>query len=149
MPQTRPVVLGLTGGMGVGKKHCGKRIRREGRGRRRRRHAIGRSILEPGGSAVESIVDRFGSAVRHAEGGIDRAALASIVFGHAEQLKRLTDISYPAINAELDRIVEPAQPAPPTWSFSTSPFWSRENWAKGSTTRFSSSRRHSRFASSV
>ena len=34
----------------------------------------------PGGAAVEQIVARFGECVRDADGGIDRAALAKIVF---------------------------------------------------------------------
>jgi dephospho-CoA kinase len=39
-------------------------------------------------------------------GGIDRAALASIVFDDEEQLTALEEISHPAINELLDRCVE-------------------------------------------
>jgi dephospho-CoA kinase len=41
--------------------------------------------------------------VRGADGRIDRAALAAIVFTDPDALADLEDISHPAINAELDR----------------------------------------------
>ena len=103
----KPLVLGLTGGIGVGKSTAARAFAELGAlivdG-----DAIGREILEPGGNAVDAVIEAFGEAVRHQDGGIDRAALAGIVFGHPEQLKRLTDISYPAINRELERIVAKA-----------------------------------------
>ncbi|MED5541546.1 MAG: dephospho-CoA kinase, partial [Actinomycetota bacterium] len=68
--------------------------------------ALGREIIEPGGIAVSSVVDRFGSSVSGADGGIDRAALASIVFGDEEQLAALEEISHPAINELLDLRVD-------------------------------------------
>ena len=68
--------------------------------------ALGRQILEPGGLAVSSIIDRFGSTVSSEDGGIDRTALASIVFGDGDQLSALEEISHPAINALLDKAVD-------------------------------------------
>ena len=44
--------------------------------------------------------------MRGADGGIDRAELASIVFGDADQLQALNDISHPAINDLLDQRVD-------------------------------------------
>ena len=60
--------------------------------------ALGREIIEPGGIAGSSVLDRFGQGGSGTDGGIDRAALASIVFGDEEQLAALEEISHPAIN---------------------------------------------------
>lgn len=63
--------------------------------------AVGRQVLEPGGRAEAGVAAEFGPQVVGAGGAIDRAALAAIVFAHADALGRLTAISHPAINEEL------------------------------------------------
>ncbi len=55
-------------------------------------------VLEaPGGRAVEAIVQRFGSAVLAADGGIDRQALAGVVFQDAEARGALEALLYPLL----------------------------------------------------
>lgn len=102
-----PVVIGLTGGIGAGKSTAAEMLARRGAlvadG-----DALGRQILLPGGSAVGQVIALFGQSVDDGAGGIDRAALASIVFGNERELNRLTAVSYPAINGELARIVDEA-----------------------------------------
>ncbi len=65
-----------------------------------------RKILEPGGLAVSAVIDRFGADVSGTDGGINRAALAEIVFGDEEQLTALEEISHPAINELMDQSVD-------------------------------------------
>ncbi len=99
------LIVGLTGGMGAGKSTVAEFLSSRG-AEVVDVDALGREIIEPGGIAVSSVVDRFGSSVSGADGGIDRAALASIVFGDEEQLAALEEISHPAINELLDLRVD-------------------------------------------
>ena len=99
------LVVGLTGGMGVGKSTVGGLLSNLG-AEVIDVDALGRKILEPEGLAVSAVVERFGPSVSGTDGGINRAALAEIVFGDAEQLAALEEISHPAINQMLDRAVD-------------------------------------------
>jgi len=99
------LIVGLTGGIGSGKTSLAEALARRG--------AVvldvdglGRQVIGHGGSAVEAVVERFGPQVRHPEGGVDRAALAEIVFHDEQALSDLTDISHPRINQLLDEAVE-------------------------------------------
>ena len=99
------LVVGLTGGMGVGKSTVGGLLSDLG-AEVIDVDALGRKILEPGGLAVSAVVERFGPTVAETDGSINRAALAEIVFGNAEQLTALEEISHPAINEMLDQTVD-------------------------------------------
>ena len=99
------LIVGLTGGMGVGKSTVAGLLSDLG-AEVVDVDALGRQILEPGGLAVSSIIDRFGSTVSSEDGGIDRTALASIVFGDGDQISALEEISHPAINELLDKAVD-------------------------------------------
>jgi len=99
------LIVGLTGGMGVGKSTVGGLLSELG-AEVIDVDALGRKILEPGGLAVSAVVERFGPTVAETDGSINRAALAEIVFGNAEQLAALEEISHPAINEMLDQTVD-------------------------------------------
>ncbi|XP_053555207.1 bifunctional coenzyme A synthase [Bombina bombina] len=97
----RPYVIGLTGGSGSGKTSIAKRL-----------EALGAALIDcdkmghesykPGGPAYQQVIQEFGSDILCADGRIDRKAIGSRVFADKEQLKRLTDIVWPAI-AQLAR----------------------------------------------
>jgi len=99
------LVVGLTGGMGVGKSTVGGLLKQLG-AEVIDVDALGRKILESGGLAVSAVIERFGPTVSATDGSINRAALAEIVFGDAEQLAALEAISHPAINEMLDQTVD-------------------------------------------
>ncbi|XP_053309433.1 bifunctional coenzyme A synthase [Spea bombifrons] len=92
----KPYVIGLTGGSGSGKSSVAKRL-----------EAMGATIIDcdklghlsykPGGPAYQKVVDEFGTDILCADGTIDRKAIGSRVFSSKDQLKRLTDIVWPAI----------------------------------------------------
>ena len=102
------LIVGLTGGMGVGKSTVAQLLSEKG-AKVIDVDALGRQIIEAGGSAVSDVISRFGPAVASGDGGINRAALAEIVFGDEEQLTALEEISHPAINDLLDQTVEEIQ----------------------------------------
>ncbi|MFV0524606.1 MAG: dephospho-CoA kinase [Acidimicrobiales bacterium] len=95
-----PRVIGLTGGIGVGKSTVAAHLARHG--------AIvvdcdqlGRDVVVPGGRAHGAVIETFGSGIAAPDGSIDRAALARIVFSEPEQLARLNAVVHPAIDAEI------------------------------------------------
>lgn len=96
------LIVGLTGGIGAGKSSVAQLLAGHGAAVVDV-DALGREIIAPGGSAVQAVLDRFGRELEGAEGGIDRPALASIVFNDADELAALNEISHPAINELLDK----------------------------------------------
>ncbi len=94
------LIVGLTGGIGAGKSTVARLLAERG-ATVIDVDAVGRQVLEPGGRAEAGVAAEFGPQVVGAGGAIDRAALAAIVFAHADALGRLTAISHPAINEEL------------------------------------------------
>ena len=99
-------VICLTGGLASGKSTAARFLKEQGA------HvidadALGHRTYEPGSAAHARIVAAFGENVRSADGRIDRKALGARVFGRPEELKKLTDIVWPAIRTlateEIDR----------------------------------------------
>ena len=91
-------VICLTGGIASGKSTTARFLREQGA------HVIdadqlGHRAYEPGTRAHAALIETFGAQVRAADGQIDRKALGALVFGRPAELKRLTDIVWPAIRA--------------------------------------------------
>src|SRR5690606_11321446 len=89
---TTPLRLGLTGGIGSGKTTVAA-IWREAGHRVIDLDAHSRAVLDVPGDGVEEAIARFGEQLRTAQGTVDRAAMARIVFADA------------AARADLERIV--------------------------------------------
>jgi dephospho-CoA kinase len=94
------LVVGLTGGIGAGKSTVAAMLAARGA------HvidvdALGRAVIAPGGRATDAVVAEFGPSVRGADGGVDRAALAGIVFADPDALARHLAIVHPAIDEEI------------------------------------------------
>jgi dephospho-CoA kinase len=99
------LIVGLTGGIGAGKSTVASMLQDRG-ATIIDVDAVGRAVIEPDGRAHAAVVAAFGPGIVGADGRIDRAALARTVFGHPDELARLTAISYPAINAELVELLD-------------------------------------------
>ena len=65
--------------------------------------ALVHDLLSSDEKTIRSITGRFGEGVRGEEGGIDRRALAGVVFGDPEALKDLEGILHPLVREETDR----------------------------------------------
>lgn len=88
---TSPLRLGLTGGIGSGKSAVAALWRRAGH-RVIDLDAHSRRVLDVPGDGVEEAVARFGAQFRTADGTIDRAAMARLVFADAAARADLEDI---------------------------------------------------------
>jgi dephospho-CoA kinase len=94
--------VALTGGLGSGKttasailKRCGAHIFSA--------DEIGRSLMQPGEAVFDHIVAEFGPRVVNADGALDRAEIARMVFANPAALLQLNLIVHPAVIAEQER----------------------------------------------
>jgi dephospho-CoA kinase len=69
---------------------------------------IAREVTAPGQPAHDPVIDRFGDAVRAADGSLDRAALARIVFADPAALAALESIVHPAVRPLILDAIEAA-----------------------------------------
>ncbi len=91
-------VICLTGGLASGKSTAARFLASQGA------HVIDADVLghrtyDPGSPAHAQVIATFGADVHAADGTIDRRTLGGKVFGKPEELKKLTDIVWPAIRA--------------------------------------------------
>lgn len=112
---TGPAVVGgvftvaVTGGIGSGKSEVARLLAERG-GVLVDADALARDVVALGTPALEEITTEFGSGVLQPDGGLDRAKLASVVFGDPEKLRRLNAIVHPRV-AERTRALVTAAPA--------------------------------------
>ena len=107
MSERLAFTVALTGGIGSGKSVVLAEFASRG--------AIGieaddlaREVVEPGTDGYQQVVDAFGSDIVAADGSIDRARLAAIVFADADQRRRLEAIVHPLVRAETRRRIAAA-----------------------------------------
>ncbi|WP_258723419.1 dephospho-CoA kinase [Cellulomonas sp. NS3] len=88
--------IGLTGGIAAGKSVAAGRLAELG--------AVvidydqlAREAVEPGSVGLEEVADAFGPGVIDADGALDRAALAGLVFTDPAALERLNAIIHPVV----------------------------------------------------
>ena len=94
--------VGLTGGIGCGKSTVAGMMRDLGC-RIIDADAISRDLAEPGQPAYQEILSAFGKEILLADGHLDRAKIAHIVFADASKLSTLNKILHPRVIAEEER----------------------------------------------
>ncbi|MDT4906888.1 MAG: dephospho-CoA kinase [Pseudonocardiales bacterium] len=102
-------MVGLTGGVGAGKSAVSALLAGHG-AVVIDADAIAREVVEPGTAGFDAVVARFGSAVVSSDGGLDRAAIAAIVFEDKAARIDLNAIVHPLVgrrSAELMATVPP------------------------------------------
>ena len=103
------VEVAVTGGIGSGKSTVAAAL-----------VALGASLIDadqivrelqaPGMPVVAAIATEFGDGILTADGGLDREALAGVVFSDPEALERLNAIVHPAVREEMARRREELAP---------------------------------------
>ena len=105
----RPVLVGLTGGIASGKSTIARMLAELG-AEVVDADALAREVLEPGTPGLAAVVDRFGTGVLAADGALDRAALAGVVFSDGAARRDLEGIVHPAVGARFAAVVAAASP---------------------------------------
>lgn len=98
------ILVGLTGGIGSGKSTVSAALAERG-AVVVDADAIVHELQSPGQPVLAAMVDRFGDAILHPDGTLDRKAVAAVVFGDADALKDLGEIVHPPVRDEIFRRV--------------------------------------------
>ena len=94
------LLVGLTGGIGSGKSTVSALLAAHG-AVIIDADAITRELQNPGTPVFDAMVERFGPDIVAADGTLDRAAVAKIVFNDEQARKDLEAIVHPAVGAEM------------------------------------------------
>jgi dephospho-CoA kinase len=95
-------VIGLTGNIGCGKSAVAAMLRRLG-AECVDADLLVHELLGPGTVTTKKVARRFGREILKPDGGVDRQALARLVFANPQRLLSLERIVHPAVIAEVDR----------------------------------------------
>ncbi|MEM9561285.1 MAG: dephospho-CoA kinase [Actinomycetota bacterium] len=95
----------LTGGIGAGKSSVSEAMAARG-AVIVDADAIVKELQQPDGAIHRAMVDRWGATIVADDGGLDRQAVADIVFNDADELKALNEIVHPETRAEMRRQAE-------------------------------------------
>ena len=100
----RPLVIGLTGGIGSGKTAVANAFAALGVPVTDT-DALAHALTAPGAPGYQAVLETFGPAFRRPDGTIDRAALRRHVFSDAAARAHLESILHPLIRAAAQREV--------------------------------------------
>jgi dephospho-CoA kinase len=97
--KTRPLYIGLTGGIGSGKSTVAAMLVQLGA------HlvdtdAIARALTAAQGAALPAIANTFGADVIDADGALDRARMRALAFSDPEHKRKLEGVLHPMISAQ-------------------------------------------------
>ena len=106
MGDDRPLMVGLTGSIGMGKTETAKMFARLGIPVYDADAAVAR-LYDIGGRAVSELDKAFPGVVR--QGRVDRDELSKRVVGNEAETKRLQSIVYPLMGAERQRFLDEAR----------------------------------------
>jgi dephospho-CoA kinase len=99
---TRPLRIGLTGGIASGKSTVTQRFAELGVPVIDADMAS-RKVVEPGTPGLAQVVQRFGPRVLDAAGRLNRPALRALIFNDAPSRQALDAILHPLIRADMER----------------------------------------------
>lgn len=99
--------IGLTGGIGSGKTTVAAMLVAQGASLIDT-DGIARALASPGGAAMPAIAAAFGPEIVALDGGLDRARMRALAFGHPEVKRKLESILHPLIGQECERQAQAA-----------------------------------------
>ncbi|MFC4244644.1 dephospho-CoA kinase [Gryllotalpicola reticulitermitis] len=89
-------LIALTGGIASGKSTVSARLAEHG-AKILDADKLAREVVEPGQPALAQLVETFGDELLLPDGSLNRPALGAIVFSDSAALKKLNDITHPAV----------------------------------------------------
>jgi dephospho-CoA kinase len=102
-------MVGLTGGIGAGKSAVARRLARRG-AVLIDSDVLAREVVAPGTDGLAEVVAAFGPQVLEPDGGLDRPALGTQVFGDDAARQRLEGIIHPRVRRRSAALVAAAAP---------------------------------------
>ena len=90
------ILVGLTGGIASGKSTIIEYLNKKGYSTINA-DKLGHKVLEQESAGYQKVLKTFGNIILNPNGSINRQELGRIVFGDSEKLKKLNEISHPAI----------------------------------------------------
>jgi dephospho-CoA kinase len=100
----RLLIVGLTGGIASGKTEVDRELIHLG-ALVVDADQVARDVVGCGTPTYRRLLNEFGEGILGADGEIDRAALAGMVFGKPEKLQLINGITHPAIFQKMLRLV--------------------------------------------
>ena len=97
------IVIAVTGGIGSGKSTVSSALRDRG-AVVADSDVLAREVVAPGTPGLAAIAAAFGPTVLAADGALDRAALAAVVFADPAARKRLEQITHPLVRGRFEDI---------------------------------------------
>jgi dephospho-CoA kinase len=98
------LLVGLTGGIGSGKSTVARMLADKG-AFVCDADQLARAAIDPGTPGFGAVVRSFGESVTDREGGLDRAALARLVFADEVRRRELESIVHPVVRARIAEVV--------------------------------------------
>jgi dephospho-CoA kinase len=98
------LLVALTGGIGSGKSSVSSRLAERGALIVDADEVVKR-LQSPGGQVFDAMVERWGDGIVADDGGLNRQAVADIVFADEDELKALNKMVHPAVRSEMERQV--------------------------------------------
>lgn len=108
-PGDRALLIGLTGGIGVGKSTVARAFEDLG-AVVADADQIAREVVAPGTPGLHAIAKRFGAFLIDEDGALDRSRLAQIVFSDPVARVDLEEITHPLIAQRADEILSSVPP---------------------------------------
>ncbi len=96
----RPFTVALTGGIASGKSETAQRFAALGASVIDA-DTVAREIVQPGMPALEEIAATFGKQMLDASGSLERAEMRTLIFGDADERRKLEAILHPRVRAEI------------------------------------------------
>ncbi len=100
-------VIGLTGGIGTGKSTVARFLAELG-ARTMDLDQTGHEVLREA-AILKDLVQAFGDGILDVEGQVDRAKLGALVFNDPAELRKLSDITHPVIDARAGAFIDEAR----------------------------------------
>ncbi len=99
------IVIGLTGGIGTGKTHAAKVLKKAG-AMLWDADRVAREVVKPHKEGWKCIKETFGNQFFRGDSTLDRRAIAEVVFNDKEQIEKLNAALHPVIISDMKTKLE-------------------------------------------
>jgi dephospho-CoA kinase len=104
------MIIGITGGIGSGKSTVMRYIKEHYSVYPILADDVARRLQKRGGGLLEAIADTFGQTVLGADGELNRAALADLVFADEAKRLQLNALVHPAVRTRIEELIQEHAP---------------------------------------